>query len=199
MTTKKYLPTLLLLFVHLTPGWGQTVNAALTSPANTGRLPEIMTAVLFVSMAILFAGSLLIIFKAHTFLMKRLLRLEAERNGIAWPEEVVKSVPQGDNFWTRMRKKYWENPVPQEREGDILLHHDYDGIRELDNHLPPWWVNLFVLCILWSVGYMWYYHWGGGGINQAEEYKIEVETAKKEIARALAGKANAVDESNVTA
>jgi cytochrome c oxidase cbb3-type subunit 3 len=46
---------------------------------------------------------------------------------------------------------------------------------------------------------MYYYHFGGNGPSQKEEYQQEMETAKKQIAVALAGKANAVDESNVTA
>ncbi len=201
MTSKKYLSSLFILLTGLTMGWGQTVQpAGAAAPASTtGSLPELMSTVLFISVAVLFSVSLWVLFKANTFLMKRLMKLEAEKSGLVWPVEVAASVPQGDDFWTRMRKKYWENPVPMALEGDIMLHHDYDGIRELDNHLPPWWINLFVICIVWSVGYMWYYHWGGSGVNQAEEYKMEVETAKKQIAIALAGKANSVDESNVTA
>ena len=36
----------------------------------------------------------------------------------------------------------------------LIKDHDYDGIRELDNALPPWWKWLFYLCIIFSVGYM---------------------------------------------
>jgi cytochrome c oxidase cbb3-type subunit 3 len=79
------------------------------------------------------------------------------------------------------------------------LHGDHDGIRELDNRLPPWWINMFILTIIYGLGYMIYYHWGGGGLSQTQEYEQEVAVAKKEIALALAGKANAVDESNVVA
>ncbi len=41
--------------------------------------------------------------------------------------------------------------VEVEKEEDILMHHEYDGIRELDNVLPPWWVWLFYGSIIWSV------------------------------------------------
>ena len=200
MTSKKYLPTLFLIFASLTMGWGQTVQAAVTA-ASTGQLPDLMTTVFLIAMAVLFAVSLVVLFKTNAFLMKRLMRFEAEKNGVVLPDEVqvAQIGPVEEDFVTRMRKKYWENPVPQEREGTITLHHNYDGIRELDNHLPPWWVNLFVLTVIWAVGYMWYYHWGGNGPNQTEEYNQEVATAKKEIAVALAGKANAVDQSSVTA
>lgn len=32
--------------------------------------------------------------------------------------------------------------------------HVWDGIRELNNPLPRWWLWTFYLCIIWSVGYM---------------------------------------------
>ena len=39
-------------------------------------------------------------------------------------------------------------------ENDKLLDHDYDGIQELDNDLPTWWVGLFYFTIVWSVIYI---------------------------------------------
>ena len=44
------------------------------------------------------------------------------------------------------------------KKKDVLLDHDYDGIRELDNELPPWWVYLFWITIIFSVVYMFHYH-----------------------------------------
>ncbi len=35
----------------------------------------------------------------------------------------------------------------------LLLDHDYDGIQELDNKLPRWWVWLFNLTIVFGVFY----------------------------------------------
>ena len=40
----------------------------------------------------------------------------------------------------------------------LLMDHEADGIRELDNKLPRWWVWLFYLTILFAIGYMGYYH-----------------------------------------
>jgi cytochrome c oxidase cbb3-type subunit III len=40
----------------------------------------------------------------------------------------------------------------------LLLDHEADGIRELDNKLPRWWVWLFYGCIVFAVVYMAYYH-----------------------------------------
>ena len=51
-----------------------------------------------------------------------------------------------------------------------LLDHNYDGIQELDNKLPPWWLNLFYFTIIWGVLYLLYYHVLGIGDLQIAEY-----------------------------
>lgn len=56
----------------------------------------------------------------------------------------------------------------------LLLDHEYDGIRELDNQLPRWWVWLFNLTIVFSVLYLLYYHVLGWGKLSAEEYAEEM-------------------------
>ncbi len=40
----------------------------------------------------------------------------------------------------------------------LLLEHEADGIRELDNKLPRWWVWLFYCCIAFAALYLLYYH-----------------------------------------
>lgn len=198
MTSKKYLPTLLLLLISLTTSWGQAVTTA--APENkVDGFSNIMTTAFLAAAVLLFIFVIAVVVRTNAMLTKHLIRLESEKQGVFMPTESAELQPIEEDFFTKLRKKYWEDPVPQEKEADIMLDHNYDGIRELDNHLPPWWVNMFILTIIWAVGYMWYYHWGGDGLNQADEYKKDVAAAKKEIAIALAGKANAVDESNVLA
>ena len=55
--------------------------------------------------------------------------------------------------------------VAIEKEHDILLDHNYDGIRELDNALPPWWKYSFYLSIVWAIFYLGYY-WIGEESNE---------------------------------
>lgn len=54
-----------------------------------------------------------------------------------------------------------------------MSDHNYDGITELDNNLPQWWVWLFILCCVWAAGYMMYYHMMGGP-TQLEKYTNEM-------------------------
>lgn len=60
------------------------------------------------------------------------------------------------------------------KEKDILIDHEYDGIRELDNDLPPWWLKLFYITIIFGFVYLIYYHVSGFGYSSAEQYKKEM-------------------------
>lgn len=35
--------------------------------------------------------------------------------------------------------------------------HEWDGIREYDNPMPRWWLYTFYLCIIWAIGYTFFY------------------------------------------
>jgi cytochrome c oxidase cbb3-type subunit 3 len=57
---------------------------------------------------------------------------------------------------------------------DEILEHEYDGIQEMDNSLPRWWLYLFILSIIWAVLYMLYYHVFDTGYLQKDEYLREI-------------------------
>ena len=61
-------------------------------------------------------------------------------------------------------------------EKDVLLNHEYDGIRELDNHMPRWWILGFYFTIAFAVVYMAYYHVLGGP-SDVDEYNAEMAAA----------------------
>lgn len=63
-------------------------------------------------------------------------------------------------------------------EKDLLLDHEYDGIKELDNHMPVWWLWMFYISIAFGVGYLLYYYVFGGP-NQFEEYETEMAVAEE--------------------
>ena len=41
-----------------------------------------------------------------------------------------------------------------EATGVHTVGHEWDGIEELDNPLPRWWLMLFYVCILFAIGYV---------------------------------------------
>ena len=67
----------------------------------------------------------------------------------------------------------------------LLLDHEYDGIRELDNNLPRWWVWLFYLTIIYAAGYLTYYHVTRSGDLQAAEYASEMKSGEQVKAAAM--------------
>ncbi|WP_152287036.1 cbb3-type cytochrome c oxidase N-terminal domain-containing protein [Flavicella marina] len=69
---------------------------------------------------------------------------------------------------------------PISEEKDIILEHDYDGIKELDNDLPPWWLYMFYATIVFAGVYLGYYELLGGQSTQ-EEYIEQVAIAKAEV------------------
>jgi cytochrome c oxidase cbb3-type subunit 3 len=88
--------------------------------------------------------------------------------------------------------------VPIEEEHKILMDHEYDGIRELDNNLPPWWVWGFFATIVFSFIYIINYHVLGVSDLQEKAYNKEMLKAEKEIAAYREKMAMNVDETNAT-
>ena len=68
----------------------------------------------------------------------------------------------------------------------LLMAHEADGIHELDNKLPRWWVWLFYLTIIFSIGYFAYYHVLGAGNLMAGEYAQEMKIGEAIKSSALA-------------
>jgi len=93
--------------------------------------------------------------------------------------------------------KVLTDAVPVEREDEIMLDHEYDGIRELDNNLPPWWVWMFYATIVYAFVYLIYYHVLPYGQSQEEEYIAELKQADMEKEAYLATAKNLIDENSV--
>jgi cytochrome c oxidase cbb3-type subunit 3 len=73
----------------------------------------------------------------------------------------------------------------QNPQDPLLLDHEYDGIRELNNKLPRWWVWLFNLSILFGIVYFAYYHVFHGGKLMADQYRDEMRVGDLLKAKAI--------------
>lgn len=90
-------------------------------------------------------------------------------------------VPSKMNVFARWNKTMTD-AVPIESESSILLDHDYDGIKELDNNLPPWWKYGFYITIVWGVIYLFYYNVFNVGMLQEQEFLAEMEDGERAVA-----------------
>ena len=82
-----------------------------------------------------------------------------------------------ESSWYKNLMQKMTRTKPMAMEGELLLDHDYDGIKELDNDLPPWWKYLFIASVIWGVAYFIHYEMLGGD-NQEMELQKEIAEAK---------------------
>lgn len=109
----------------------------------------------------------------------------------------VAAAASGTSWSDRLLKKLTRQ-ASMEEEKDIELRHDYDGIRELDNVLPPWWLWLFYGTIIWGVVYLINVHVIDIWPDTVEEYNADMAQAKADVDAYLATQAHVVDENTVT-
>jgi cytochrome c oxidase cbb3-type subunit 3 len=126
---------------------------------------------------LLVIGVAIVLLRSLNMLVDQTLKERAKTLGVAY-------VPP-PSLWSKLSQKL-NASVPIEQEKDIDLGHSYDGIRELDNHLPPWWKWLFYGTIAWSFVYLVVFHISSSLPLSIEEYQIEVAAAELEKKRFLA-------------
>ncbi|MFD2939009.1 cbb3-type cytochrome c oxidase N-terminal domain-containing protein [Flavobacterium notoginsengisoli] len=117
------------------------------------------------------------------------------------PEEKAKkeyeeSLSFKETTWFKDLMQKLTKTSPIEKEGELLMDHDYDGIKELDNNLPPWWVYLFYICIIFGVIYVIRYDVLGAD-NQEMELKKEMAQAKIDVEEYMKTAPDLMDEKTV--
>jgi len=170
--------------------FAQGEMTSITSDASTSTLKWVWNNLVLVIGLSVIIGAILAFFRL-AFSILEVEKLAAMKEAGIEIQKIVR-----EPFLKRFNKKAW-NLTPIEQEKDIMLDHDYDGIKELDNHLPPWWVAMFYGCIVIGVVYFSYYHIFNYGDSQIEQYEKEMENGDRAVAEYLSKQKNRVDESNV--
>lgn len=143
-------------------------------------------------MVFFFAIALEIIVAALQRILFSGLTPEAKENYLA-----AEKVREQNRFgW--IKRKYVEmlGAKPMSKESEIVLDHNYDGIRELDNKLPPWWTYLFYVSIVFGVAYFVYYEVFDGP-SQIDEYETDVAEAQVAIAEFKKNNKDLIDAESV--
>lgn len=102
-----------------------------------------------------------------------------------------------NSWWSNLDKRFFTKAVAVEQEADVMLDHDYDGIKELDNALPPWWKYGFYITIAVAFVYIFMFHVSGAGKNPTQEYAAEMEKARIEKEIYEASNKDKIDENKV--
>jgi len=131
---------------------------------------------------------LYLVYNVNTLLKKEAVAAAAASEGVVRTRPVFSF----GQWWTKVNKFR-----PAEEEAGMDLGHDYDGIRELDNKLPPWWLYGFYCTMIFAVIYLWRYHVSHTAPLQDEEYRIAVNQAAIQKEAFLKKAANSVDENTV--
>lgn len=186
----KYILATLVALAPAAQVWAQSAPAG-----DSGLFGQLFSNTVLLATAILALAAVI----AITQLLNAVTRAQQikiyQEHGIKEYLEEVKK--EEGSAWDRFIKR-WTKATPVAKEQDVLLDHEYDGIRELDNSLPPWWVAMFYITIAFAAVYMTYYHFSGAGPSSAEEYEYQMAKAEEAKERYLSRQANLVDETNVT-
>ncbi|MEM9258797.1 MAG: c-type cytochrome [Bacteroidota bacterium] len=108
----------------------------------------------------------------------------------------IETIAPATPWWKTIYDKLTDR-VPMDKEPDIMLDHDYDGVRELDNNLPPWWKGVMYLSMIFAPIYIYFNHFSDYAQSSQEAYAIEMQEAEEDIKAFLATQENTVDETNV--
>lgn len=186
--------------VLLITGWSMAISsfAQETAPVERSFMDDpfnhpmlsfyLVIALLFISIVLIAVVGIYIL-RVIRILTEQLDREKAQKLGVAY-------VPS-PGWWERFTQRI-NASVPLEQEKNIELDHNYDGIKELDNHLPPWWKWLFYGTIGWAFVYIVVFHFSASLPLSIEEYQIEVAQAEEQARQLKASQPEAViDENNL--
>jgi cytochrome c oxidase cbb3-type subunit 3 len=140
-------------------------------PFNHPMMPLFLVTAMVLIVVVLVAFVAIYMIRILNLLTAQAEKEKAEQLGV-----VYKPKP---TWWERFSQKM-NAAVPVEEETTIELEHSYDGIKELDNHLPPWWKWLFYGTIGWSAVYIFVFHIANTLPLQGDEYQNEVALAEEQ-------------------
>ena len=167
--------------------------------AKIQEFPNIMQWIFLGSIALLTLVTATIVMRTMRMYQDMLSAAIAKEQGREWVSE-VKNTLSTPSWWDKIRfQLFGTGAVAVEQEGDIMLSHPHDGIYELDNRLPPWWVTMFYATIVFAFAYMIYYHFTDKENGQLVEYKQSMRELATMRYEAADKQANSVNENSVVA
>lgn len=184
---KKYIIAIVsVAFIFLMPYISTEISASYNEPYNILENPlPWLVIVTFFTVLLMLAWLMIVLFK-------KVQLLEDEKNGVT-----EKTSNNNFSVWINEVLQKWTNSKDIDDEEEIILDHNYDGIKELDNSLPPWWVYMFYASIIFAVVYLVRFEVFDGD-NQVTEYNNAVAEARADLEKYKETATDLVDISTVT-
>ncbi len=169
---------------------GLLATTGLSAQTNDAGITEQdLLMALIATMIVISLVALLLVFTILTLVRQK-------RAALATDGETAAAGATAGFSWKKLGQQLTD-AVPVAREAEIDMGHDYDGIRELDNNLPPWWKYGFYVSIVFAFLYIGYYHifndWSSLG-----EYEVAMAEHEEIRSAYLARQADMVNEETVT-
>lgn len=163
-----------------------------TSSADTGIIGGLPSLLFYILVSIIILEFTVVM--VLTWQIWRFLQIRMAKEPVTEEEKLeAKMIADNKlNWWDR-----FNSFKPLSKEADLDMGHEYDGIRELDNKLPPWWLYGFYITIIAGVIYLYRYHIAHTGMSSEQEYLTSVEAANKSKNAFLKKAGNSVDENTV--
>lgn len=190
----KKLTAIGVLLLFASTGWAQDQASSKSTfwsdPVNHPLFPLYLVSALILVTVILVLITAAFALRILNLFIERAAKERAAKLGLAYVKEI--------SFWEKTWLR-WNSLRPLSEEENLDMGHDYDGIRELDNHLPPWWKLLFYGTIIWGVFYLVAFHILGSLPLSNQEYENEVALADQKAKAFMASQpAATVDEGTLT-
>lgn len=182
----------MLLLTFLLSGFSSIAQGTTTTQETAKTIAGMSATTFYVLAGVLFIELLIIL--GLLINIKFLLKVEKEKvaEAEATPEAVAEAKKNKLSWWDRFNLL-----KPVSEEASLDLGHEYDGIRELNNRLPPWWLYGFYFTILFAAVYLWRFHVSHTAPSSKEEYETAVAKAEARVQEYLKKKGDAVDENTV--
>lgn len=184
---------LFLLTIGLGVSYGAFAQEVASNATDPYLFQKIMTTSIFIIGGLIILAAVLTLLRLSESMSSSIVKQYLTEQGKASEITSEKAKAAKKQSWLQRLTA----AVPVETQDEIAFDHAFDGIRELDNKLPPWWVGMFYLTIIIGVAFFTYDVVLDVNGSSGDRYEQEMAMAEDAKKARLAALGSQIDESNV--
>ena len=184
---------LFLLTIGLGMSYGAFAQEVASNAADPHLFQKIMTTSIFIIGGLIILAAVLTLLRLSESMSSVIVKQYLKEQGRTVEDVSEKAkAPEKQSWLQRLTAA-----VPVETQDEIAFDHAFDGIRELDNKLPPWWVGMFYVTIIIGVSFFMYDVVLDMNGSSGDRYEQEMAMAEESKKARLAALGSQIDESSV--